>query len=234
MPADRVNSTLRGFFDPSWKKGYRMSMIECYEKLSAWLCCVPIGRASRAYLETHLDLLTSEIEQFLELFIDLHSDCPHERQWLRIMQGLLQDANTRGGTRRAVRDAYVNEFGGLILDLPLRLLEVEQHLAVIPSASWTDRSVAVRKMQLRDAIDYALADRQVAPAIVAELQYQLGSLFINKPARLSSALCQTATGYFEASLQVYTFKRYPLQHAKVSTALNEARKSFSSDVSASR
>ena len=203
-----------------------MLMIECYQKLSTWLCS-STDRASRAYLETHLDLLVGEIERFLDLFIGEHSDAPDEQRRLCAMRQLLQDVKARGGTQQAVRDAYVNVFGGLILDLPAWLLEIEQRFTATFSAGWTDRSMADCKMQLRDAINRASMDDQVAPEIVAELQYQLGNLFVNHAPHRSSGILQTAVGYYCASLRVYTSERYPQQYEKVLAALGEAYKGFS-------
>jgi hypothetical protein len=210
-----------------------MLMIECYQKLSTWLCS-STNCASRAYLEAHLDLLVGEIGRFLELFICEHRDSPGEQQRLRTMQGLLQDAQARGGTRQAVRDAYVNVFGGMILDLPMRLREVERQLTFVFSPNWTERTVAVCKMQLRDAIDYASTDSQIAPEIVAELSYQLGRLFVNKSLYRSASVHEMVVRYYHTSLRLYTSERYPQQYAKVLGALGEAQKDFSSDVGTRR
>ncbi len=219
--------------DPSLKKGHRMLMIECYQKLSIWLCS-STKRASRAYLEAHLDLLAGEIERFLDIFIGEHDDSPGEQHRLRAMQRLLQDANTRGGTRQAVRDAYVNVFGGMILDLPTWLLEIEHQLTAISSPGWTERMVTVCKMQLRDAIDYASTNSQVASEIVAELQHQLGSLFVSKSSYRSACVHEMVVSYYHASLQVYTSEHYPQQYTKVQAALGESRQGFSSDIGVNR
>jgi hypothetical protein len=204
-----------------------MLMIECYQKLSTWLCS-STNRASRAYLETHLDLLTGEIERFLELFIGEHSDSPAEQQRLRTMQALLQDTRARGGTRQSVRDAYVNVFGGMILDLPSCLLEIEHRLTVVSSPLWTERMVTICKLQLRDAIDYTSTDSQIAPEIGAELQYQLGRLFVNKSAHAPANVYDMVVDSYHACLQVYTAERYPRQFQKVQAALAEVSSTLSS------
>ena len=203
-----------------------MLMIECYQKLSIWLCSSS-NRANRTYLEAHLDLLEGDIERFLELFIAEHSNSPAEQQHLRTMQALLQDTRLRGGTQQAVRDAYVNVFGGLILDLPSGLCELERRLALVSSPLWTERMVAVCKMQLRDAINYASTASQVAPEIGVELQYQLARLFANKSAHAPANVYDMVVDSYHACLPVYTAERYPRQYHKVQAALAEVSGGFS-------
>jgi hypothetical protein len=154
-----------------------MSMAECYQALAPWLCA-SFDRASRVYLETHLELLSAQIYQFLELFMSEHKDDPREEQHIRTCLQLIRDAKIRGGTQEAVRAAYTNIFGGLLLDLPVWLLEMEQQLIDLSRFGCTNRMVACGKMQLKDAIEQAQRDHFVAPEIVAELQYRLGNLFI--------------------------------------------------------
>jgi hypothetical protein len=197
-----------------------MLMTGCYQKLAPWMC-IPVDRASRAYLEEHLELLASEFEQFLERFIHEHHDRPDEQQRLRALQRLLRDSRTRGGTRQAVREAYINMFGGLILDLPTWLVELEHHLVSDPRVGWTERMMAVRKIQLKSAIEYARANCEMAPEIVAELQYRLGTLFVNDTRERSIGAHGTAIEYFEAALRVYTAEHYPLQYAKTLVALGD-------------
>ena len=147
-----------------------ISLTRCYQKLSPWLC-TPLDQTSRAYLETHLDLLTDEYEQFLAIFVSQHENSPVDQQLLRTLQHLLRESRERGGTQQAVRDAYINVFGGLILDLPAWLARVEQQLEVVFSLAQTDRLVAENKMRLKEAISQAVREH-LAPEIVAELQYQ--------------------------------------------------------------
>src|SRR5947209_685662 len=131
-----------------------MAITQCYQKLAPWLT-EPVSRIHRTYLETHLDLLAHEFEHFLGLLIREHHDHPYEQQQLRIRQQLLHAARERGSTLQAVRAAYVNIFGGLILDLPAQFAEVEYQLTTLASVEWTDRVIAVCKMHLSEAIERA-------------------------------------------------------------------------------
>jgi len=202
------------------EREFLMAITECYQKLAPWLT-EPISRINRVYLETHLELLASEFEHFLELLIREHHDHPYEQQ-LRIRQQLLHDARERGGTVQAVRAAYVNMFGGLILDLPVQLAEVEQQLTTLSCVEWTGRIIAVCKMQLNEAIECAPLCDEIVPEIVAELQYQLGKLFAATSSRYSSQVLTRIIAYYELALQVYTSEHYPLQHAKILIAVGDA------------
>ncbi len=195
-----------------------MSMTECYQALEPWLC-TPFDRAHRAYLETHLELLASPVYQFLELFTGENKDDSQYEQHLRTCLQLLHDARIRGGTLEAVREAYINVFGGLLLDPPVWLLEKEHLARDLSRFNCSGRMVASGKMQLKDVIEQAERDERVAPEIVAELQYRLGNLFALESHEGSLYGSETAIVYYEAALQVYQPERYPLQCAKTLSAL---------------
>jgi hypothetical protein len=202
-----------------------MLMTGCYQKLAPWIC-IPVDRTSRMYLEEHLELLASEFEQFLECFIHEHCDHPGEQRRLRTLQQLLRDSRIRGGTRQAVREAYINMCSGLILDLPTWLVELEHQLVSGPRVGWTERMISVHKIQLKSAIEYVRADCEIAPEIVAELQYRLGTLFLNDIPERSIGACGSAIEYFEAALRAYTAEHYPLQCAKTLVGLGDAYRHF--------
>ena len=195
-----------------------MLMADCYQALEPWLC-TPFDRANRAYLETHLELLASPVYQFLELLSGENKDDPQHEQHLRTCLQLLHDARMRGGTLVAVREAYVNLFGGLLLDPPVWLLERERLVRDLSRFNCSGRMVASGKMQLKDAIEQAEQDQRVAPEIVAELQYRLGNLFALDSHEGGLYGSETAIVYYEAALQVYQAERYPLQYAKTLSAL---------------
>ncbi|GAC1618263.1 MAG: hypothetical protein NVS4B11_08220 [Ktedonobacteraceae bacterium] len=198
-----------------------VAISEYYQRLSPWLI-EPINRTHRLYLETHLELLSDEYEHFLTLLIGEYDDHPEEQQRLRVRHELLRDIRMSGISIPSIRHAYVNRFGGLLLDMPAQLIEIEQQLAVISHIGWTDRVVAVCKTRLLDAIACAKEEWGVAPETVAELHYCLGSLFIQTSLYASTSLRERVLGYYEIALQTYTVAHYPLQHAKVSLAIGNA------------
>src|SRR5579885_2003493 len=115
-----------------------MLLTACYQKLSPWLYS-PLDRRGRAYLESHLDLLDAESDEFLELFIAEYKEKPEEQRRLRLARHILRDASERGRTTEAVRDTYINVFGGLILDPPAWLQEIEQQWMPRLAEPWTER-----------------------------------------------------------------------------------------------
>ena len=200
-----------------------MSLTACYQKLSPWLYS-PLDRTGRAYLETHLDLLNGESDAFLELFIAEHKDALEVQRCLRLARHILHDAGARGGTLQAVREAYINVFGGLILDPPAWLQEIEQrwmHILVSPQVEWTERSATLSKWHLREAIERAQADSTVVPEIGAELCYLLGNLFAHDLLRRPSSLFETTVEHYTSALQIYTPDRYPLRRAKILLTLGD-------------
>lgn len=185
-------------------------LAENYQKLSPWLCS-PFDRKSRAYLESHLDLLSEESDRFLVMFIEEHRGMYDEQRRLRMMRHLLRDAVRRGQTSQAVREAYVNLLGGLILDPPEWLQEIEQEWASFAEDHWTDRRMTVCKLHLRRAIDSAQFHPETPVEIKAELQYELGNFFANDTSRRSTVALETAIELYTAALEVYTAEHYPLR-----------------------
>ncbi len=198
-----------------------MSMAEQYNALAPWLCA-PVDRANRAYFETHLALLSDAAYQFLEIFTSDRGKDPREQRRLSTRLQLLRYAREHGSTPEGARAAYTNQFGGLLLDIPAWLVEVEQSLMALSRWAATGRTVTASKLLLRDAIRAAQHDHTIAPEIIAELQYRLGSLFVADFRERSVYALETAIGCFEAALQVYTAECYPLQYAKTLTALGDA------------
>src|SRR2546430_2206660 len=95
-----------------------ISLTERYKKLSPWLSSNRTIREKRRYLEEHLDLLAKEFEDFLEDLLTQYAEKPDEQYYLRSHLEILRDARARGGTITAVREAYVDLYSGLCLDLP--------------------------------------------------------------------------------------------------------------------
>ncbi len=104
-----------------------MVMSEYYQQLAPWLL-EPINRTHRLFLENHIELLSPQYEQFLTRLINKYKDHPGERQELRMRQELSRDIRayheyrSQGHShdvKESIRDAYVNKFGALLLDMPL-------------------------------------------------------------------------------------------------------------------
>ncbi len=198
-----------------------MATTECYQTLANWIS-QPFNRTGRAYLEAHVELLVDDIEGFVEYLLHVTDDSTDEYTKLRIHLQLLHDARIRGGTVQAVREAYINIFGGLIIDPPDYVLAVEQQLDTIALLGWIEHIVTTCKLQLYETIESTAQDNRVLPETTAELFYQLGNLFINASPRCLAPTLVRVISYYEQALNVYTLARYPLQHTKVLVALGNA------------
>jgi hypothetical protein len=205
-----------------------MLLTACYQKLSPWLYS-PLDRRGRAYLESHLDLLDAESDEFLELFIAEYKEKPEEQRRLRLARHILRDASERGRTTEAVRDTYINVFGGLILDPPAWLQEIEQQWMPRLAEPWTERRAALGKLQLRGAIERAQLDLTISPTIGAELQFLLGNLFANDLLKRPADTFETIVDCYTAALQVYSIERYPLRRAKILLTLGDVYRRQATD-----
>jgi hypothetical protein len=205
-----------------------MSLSACYQRLSPWLYS-PLDRNGRIYLESHLELLDAESDEFLEVFIAQYRGRPAEQERLRLARHIVRHAIEQGKTTEAVRESYVNVFGGLILDLPAWLQEVEQEWLLLLSEPWTDRSATLGKLRLREAIERAWLDPGVVPASRAELQFLLGNLFAGDLCRRPTGTFETIVDCYIAALQVYTVEQYPLRHAKILLTLGDVYRRQAAD-----
>lgn len=201
------------------KEWYRMATTDCYRTLAHWMY-QPFNRTSRAYLEDHLELLIDDMEVFIENLICTTDE--HIDDHMKLNLQLLHDARVRGGTVQAVREAYINVFGGLIIDPPQYVLPVEQQFDTIAQLGWMEREVTRCKLQLSSVIERTALDTTVPPEVTAELLYRLGNLFIDASPRSLSPTLARSVAYYEQAMNVYTVVRYPLQHTKVLVALGNA------------
>lgn len=115
----------------------------------------------------------------------------------------------------AVREAYVNAYGGLsALDIPIWLENAEHMYFSLLEQSRPENSAASRIVLLREAITHAQHSQpSIAPETIAELQAKLGFSLIavqssNRPEALEAAIQA-----YEAALQTYTLDRYPREYA---------------------
>jgi hypothetical protein len=90
---------------------------------------------------------------------------PHQVQAQRLHRTLLTDIRVRGGTSAAIDEAYVNALGGLTLDVPSSLEEIERQTAEGDST----QQVAL----WRTAITRARQDGAVSPEIAGAIASQL-------------------------------------------------------------
>src|SRR5450755_3114878 len=130
------------------------------QKLLEWLDISSI-RAQRRFLETHIDLVTLESERILEGAILEQADTPEIVAALRSHIRILSDAGKRDSTPQAVREAYVNEEAGLVLDLPPWLERIEQHMRQISSCGQDEHSNSTLISLFQQAITRADSDTSI-------------------------------------------------------------------------
>ncbi len=199
-----------------------MVMSEYYQELAPWLL-KPISRAHRLYLESHPELLSEKHRELLAQLVSEDRDSSGE---LRVRHELLRDILAHTGKERdvrlSIRDAYVNKFGALMLDIPAKLAGIDEYLDVSSYVSWNKSLSTERKICLRNTILYARAECASSPEIIAEMSYCLGRLFMQTTPIPSAQLQKRILSYYEDAHDIYTRERYPLQYARVLEAIGDA------------
>lgn len=138
-------------------------------------------------------------------------------------QSLLYDVYARGGTSQAVRDAYVNAYGGFTLDLPLWVEDVLKQLDRL------DHQTVEARTSLQQAYIRASRDPNVAREIAVELGRHLLEAAeraarreaVNNPDFAAEEVRQALLGMYTDFLNIYTRERYPYQWALIQKGLGE-------------
>ncbi len=198
----------------SWDgdEGSRRIMSDFKLLLNAWFN-TPNYREERRFLETHLELLVPECEHLLHNLIAQHSRHLELARELHNHVDVLHDAYTRGGTVQAVREAYIDRYGGFVLDVPPWLEEVEQHIDEFDELEAAEQTTEALTSLLRKTIARAKRDRNAVPEVVAELQSRLGTALRNRLHRNQARAYEDAIAAYTAALQIYLADRYPHQFA---------------------
>jgi tetratricopeptide (TPR) repeat protein len=198
---------------------------DLFQQLVEWLnVSMRDRRKGRHFLETNALLMERETDRELErLIVAQVEDKLEIKQQMQHLQALLHDVRRRGNKTEAIREAYVNTYGGLALDLPGWLSELEGQRMLLLRLRRPDRTTKSHVRLLRGAIDRAQHDPSVPPEVIAELQNELAYTLLQSPHPSSQTeyidMLEQAMAYHEAALQVYTYKRYPFQYAKTHSQL---------------
>jgi tetratricopeptide (TPR) repeat protein len=193
---------------------------DLFQQLVEWLnISMRDHRKGRHFLETNVLLMEDETDRELErLIVAQVEDKIEIKQQMQHLQALLHDVHRRGNTTEDIRAAYVNTYGGLALDLPSWLVELEEQRMQLVRLRRPDRTTKNHVRLLREGLARAKNDVGVAPEVIAELQNELAYTLLQGPHPSSQTeyidMLEQAMSYHEAALQVYTFERYPFQYAK--------------------
>ena len=188
------------------------------QTLLAWLNAHS-ARDSRRFLEAHPDLLDPRIDDLLNNLIAHYVGQSGRVETLRNHLDLLRDVRMHGSTPTAIHEGYVNAFGGLALDVPSWLEDVEHQLDELGSHGRRDQTAGMCVALLREAIVRAGREVNLAPEIRAELNKLLWDALLEAVNMNWQQRLEEGIVCLQAMLQVYTHARYPRQYASVQGAL---------------
>ncbi|HVB76155.1 MAG TPA: CHAT domain-containing protein [Ktedonobacteraceae bacterium] len=138
---------------------------------------------------------------------------------LSTLQSMLDDIRNHGSTIQAIRDTFVNIYGGFALDAPDQLVQAYQEMdSVALQFSGSEDSAAIVS-RIKDCLELARQLPGTAPEIVAELRYLYWTLQDKQVSDPETFPWQEAIEDLQAALVTYTLERFPLRFAVVQIAL---------------
>lgn len=198
-----------------------------FQQVVHWLdTSIRAPRQGRRYLEANSLLLQANAERELARLVRAHKgDIADTYQQLRTHLYLLRDTCRKGNTIQAIRSSYVNIYGGLCLDLPPSLEDIEQQYTLLLKLRRPERTCRAQLHLLRLALTQAST-----PEIRAELLNELGNLLIQSPhydtqQRRLQAI-EEAIYLHETASSIFTLNDYPQQHARTMILLGNACYSY--------
>ena len=216
--------------DPSYKREF--SLEEILVALNEWMN-IPYPQFDRLFLERHPELLTPQCRAFVEHISATYAEHAHATRRVRGTTPdveeeirttrdhllLLRDVYQRGGTATAIREAYVNMYGGFSLDVPVWIEEVQQQLGEFASEGFSQGRQTQTSALLRAAIARASTEPDLLPEIRAELSFLLQEVLRTfadadvPPTQEERITC------LQKALEVYTRERYPYRYADIHHSL---------------
>ena len=172
----------------------------------------PDYRGERRFLEAYLELLDPHTEDILNDLIIQCAQQPDTVQGLRDHLTLLRDIVRRGKTITAIREGYVNAFGGLTLNLPLWLEKIEQQLDELRHAKRSSQTADCLTL-LRTALVRTQKEENTASEVLAALNSRLWSALEDAVGLDDQQRQEEEITCLQAALQIYTYARYPNQYA---------------------
>ncbi len=200
----------------------------------AWLS-IGAYDEQRRFLEEHPELLDPRYALALEQTIanfEAHiseiqkasgttaQEMKKQTQFLRDHLCLLRDASQRGGTTSSIRAAYVNVYGGLVLDLPPWIEALLEQLSTLYQMKKHGQVTSDHVKLLRLAIKRASNEDNLAREIVAALHALLFEA-LNSPFG-QSQVQEEGISCLQKALEVYTYTTYPRQYAAMQNNLGIA------------
>lgn len=134
---------------------------------------------------------------------------------------LLWQIRQRGGALQAIRDIFVDHYGGLVLDLPPWMEEVKDRYDDLYYDHPPQQTAAERTLLLYEAFQRGI-DEQVAPEVLADLSNKLALALKEHPFLERSEAVEDVITLYKASLRIMRVERYPRQWAIHLTNLGTA------------
>ena len=177
----------------------------------------PSQRHERWFLEAHPELLDSRSASILNYLISQYTEYPDMVQVLHDHLALLRNIEARGNTSDAIDKGYIDIYGGLILDLPPWLEEIEHQCDKLRNIG--GKEAEKRISLLRAAIERTKGEADIASEVLAELNIQLYEAFREAVDMSEEQRQEERIICLLAALQIYTYKCYPFQYAKIQNNL---------------
>ncbi len=190
-------------------------------QLQSWLN-LPTVREQRRFLASHCNLLDAQSESILRDQSMQAPDGSEHAKKMREALMLLQDARNRGGTEEAVREAYINLYGGFVLDLPPWLEEVGQHLDDLLDKNQPEQTAQARLALLEETLEKVKRDADSPSEILATLHYELANAWVSHPDIDPTKALETAIHSYEEVARLYPATHYSYQYAKTQVNLGKA------------
>lgn len=194
----------------------------------------PSFSKERLYLETHPEIFDYRYESLLQNIIDmsyddmlrLHKEHIHSQEQAKKIQQvireylkLLHDIRLRGSTISAIREAYVNAYGGLVLDMPVWLQEAEPEILHFSEQARSVGSKSSYRTYIHDIIERAKRDSGIARETLAELYIHLQYVITGGEEMPAVDILEEKLSHLHQAFSVYSRERYPLQYAKLQAIL---------------
>ena len=194
----------------------------------------PEPRIQRRVLEAHPELLGYGGLALFQLKVALLQQTygaglsKVQQNDLNALWNLLFAAHSRGGDTQAIRDVYVNQFGGFALDIPdwlERVIEQDTALRGAHGGGRSDQTARVRITLWQHAIERAMRESaNIQPPVLAEMHVYLQHAY--NEARGPDKQQQREIACLSFALQTYTEARYPYPWALAQNALGSVYDDF--------
>jgi CHAT domain-containing protein/tetratricopeptide (TPR) repeat protein len=206
-------------------------------------------REERRFLEKHLALLHADEDEFLEQQISEQEKSISQIQeqiggtteqvqeiisdmYMRLE--FLRTIRRRGTSIEAIRQAYVERYGGLTLDIPEWLENILPDMQGFDPAGEEPQLYWEQKARIVDqAIKDASKRGDVPPEAVAQLRCMLATVLLEAPVGNKQQAYEEAIASLEYVLQIYTYDTHPqrwaLTHMLLANAYRQRRAGVQSD-----